>query len=474
MPIPYVKCRAYGVHGIYYIEHLKFEVDPWMTYFFTAQDYTFDTIRRITSKDTLLKYLEAYFRHNLLYGEDKVTNRIEEVIDDYLQEYLDSVPSTSFRIHDKRELLYFKDIKFHPQDYPRSILAHPSISDYYYTVKDELRDELKEKFIVEEWEKYVDKVVDAFIDVLKNLINEKKKVIWEVPHTIYKSKEPFSDDDIRTGKVKPYIELDKYEHEFFDYEVGFDERIYYKLVEHLPSGSYSLNFNWERSNFIRGKRLNIKDSIEYKDVRKPKQIFYDDLPSLPPEWDETKDPMIEHEGLLCEYYMPFPVIGTTPWCRGGPHTDRVKKYEGRFINPMSWGGFRLGCPPWENPPPPKHLIHQIRHIYSKSTEYRRGEYLRTTASRYAGSLWYELEGSMDERDYEPPKELYTDEWYTEEHFGEYPSLEYDQQKEWWKEYREVEPNTVTGWHTFWQDKMTKSKEDLVWYINTHIDRENRI
>ncbi len=454
----YIKSRDYGLDGSFYLEYIKFHIPARMSYFYLPYDYELNGIKHITNCEQLGYYLDAYFHHNHLYGEDKITEKVEEVIDARLQEYLDDVSGASFRILNERKFIDFKDITFLPQDYPISVLAHPSISDYYVSNKDKVYEEVKKEFIREEYEQYVDQVVDTFITEIQKNINNRTKVIWEVPHTIYKHTEPFTDDDIRNGIIQPYVHLSKYEHEFYDFEVGFNERMFYKIVEHLPSGDVILGEEWLRETNKPGW------DTPSREERSDPDFDMDD-------WIKQQNTMPEHDGKLLEYFVPYPSIVPSPSCRSGSDPMTVNR-EARFTQTRPYGGQLYGCTVPSPPPIMPHIVHPISHRLGFCPKGKR--VIDTRSNIDVRTLKYDVERSNDIRDYPPPKVLETDEWYTQEYFGEYPSLELRKQEEWWKEYRNTNIDTSEDWHGFWQEHMLLSKEDLTWYINSHIYRENRL
>lgn len=433
-----LKSIDHGLYGTHYIEYIRIHFEPYRSYFYRSLDYNLSGVVQITNEGQLFEYLDAYFRHEHLYGKDAVTSRIEEVIDEYLLNYLNSVPSNVRKLKGKQEFITYEDIKPHPQDWAISIIENPDISDYYEGNKSLIRNNAKQDIIDEATEQYVEEVVDWFITKIEENIANRVEVIWEVPHTIYKSTSPIADADIKNKTISPLVVLSKYESEYKDYDIKFNQRYFYKIVEHLPSGDVILAGEWDQ-HFGEGEQV---------------QNY----------WDESKSSIIPHEGKNIEFFVPYPYIATAPSCRRNP-SMYYTKYEGRFNNTTPEGGYTYRCPPFMSPPPRPHIIHPI-------TVYRRDRHVRVLASTHVHTLSDKVERAVDLRNFEPPKIVETDEWYTEEYFGEYPSLKTRKEEKWWKDYRDANISSPSEWHEFWNDRIHMDKEDLVWYINTYID-DNR-
>lgn len=467
-----IKERSYGMYGTYYLEYIKFSFPPNISEFYDALEYDFNGLKYFTNRPDLVETLSAYFIYHELYKTSEFEDDMVEYLETAFDEYLASVPSVVPRLRGEREFIEYKDLVFTPRDYVTSVLENPHVSDYYVGHKDRIARNVERREAQRALNHYINKVVDEFMSIIDFYIENRTKVIWEVPHTIYRSyNKPIDDNDIFEGKISPIAQLSKYEHEYYDYGVGFNVRIFYKVVEHLPGGDRILPFDIDGTyannplatiykQFMRRVRKRDEDNniyfeYDYQLFRKPQycRIKEDD--------DGNKKGIGNCRGNA-QFFVPFPNIVRAPWCRGMPNWP-VIPYEGRFSNTYPWGGAIYQCPELPDPrPQPRNIIHRL----SYNVERR-----RVSGSSNVAVLSHRATGTVDLRDFEPPKIHGTNQWYTTpEHnmFGEYPGLELREEEHWWEDYREANINNNDDWHSFWNEKMLLDKDDLVWYVNNHI------
>lgn len=465
-----VKSRSYGRFGTYSIEYIKFYFPPNISEFYDSLEYNFEGLKYLTNKDDLIETLSSYFIYNELYKTNDYDEKITEYLDEVFDDYLNSVNFRSFMLYGKREFISFKDLEFHPRDYVTSVLENPSISDYYIDNKIKIKEDLEKSEINKILNQYIDDVVDEFMSIIEFYIENRTKVIWEVPHTIYRDYSPISDQDIFESKIEPLVRLSKYEHEYYDYDIGFNVRLFYKVVEHLPGGDRILPFDLDEpyENDPLGKIYNkfMERKIERNPVTNQIERTY--------HYQTFKDSDDENNySGNAEFFLPFPTVRGRPWCRRG---GRYGTVEGRFSSTMPWGGDRIQCSPIPRPegyvaPDPKDIVHRFN-IRSNSTRIDQYTYRINSfawGATNVRTLRYRARGSTDIRNFEPPKTYESDNWYKPKHkiFGEYPSLE-RRQEDWWEDYINENIQNENDWHDFWKNRMTINKDDFIWYVNNHI------
>lgn len=396
----------HGTYGTYYLTHLTISFDLLEKEYYKPIEYDFNGLKQVYNIEQLTTLLEEYYVHNKLYNEYNLDQHINDNIESFLTGYLNQVNNGIRKLYGTREFINLEDITFTPRDYVTSILSNPNISEYYETNKDEVEAERRKAYIENAFISEYNTVLAHFKAMIDANIANRVLVTWEVPHSIYKSSSSITDEEINNGSLQPIGYLTKYENEFLDTDVEFGRRMFYRIVEHLPAG----------------------DII------------------LPDE---------------AEFYIPYPYIKRKPVCSFDEQIGTIdNEYLGIFKNPIPKGRHRIGC---DSESEDRHIIHGITHL-PETTGFD-----GTFADTDVAVLSTGIGRHSDRRDYAPPRIKETDEWYTEEKFGEYPENVQRDADSWWKPYRDTNMTTPEQWHDFWKNSMFKNKDDLVWYINTYVE-----